>query len=184
MTQYFIVKEDIGLRFLVRPERAFIELAQESKQFHEPWIYLPQTEHDLSVMLDDYDWNGSKIVLICRRATDEIVGVITMTSILHRSPARTFSYQKAVIGYGIFEPYAGKGYMSDALRLLTTYAFHPEGLNLHRLEADTQPHNHRSEAVLRTAGFTLEGFSRKLIKIRDTWCDHNRWAIVREDDDT
>ena len=54
-------------------------------------------------------------------------------------------------------------------------------LRLHRLEANIQPSNQASIALVRRAGFTREGFSRRYPKINGRWRDHERWAILRED---
>ena len=69
--------------------------------------------------------------------------------------------------------------MSEGVRLVLRFAF--LDLKLHRIEANVQPENEPSRAVLRRSGFTQEGFSRKYLKIGGRWRDHERWAILRED---
>ena len=54
-------------------------------------------------------------------------------------------------------------------------------ISLHRLEASIQPANERSIALVRAAGFTREGFSRRYLKIGGRWRDHEHWAILAED---
>ncbi len=54
-------------------------------------------------------------------------------------------------------------------------------LRLHRVEANIQPGNLASIALVRRAGFSLEGRSRRYLKIGGRWCDHERWAILSED---
>ena len=68
--------------------------------------------------------------------------------------------------------------MSEAIRLILRYAF--KQLKLHRIEANIQPHNSASIAVVRKYGFTKEGFSPKYLKISGRWRDHERWAIIKE----
>jgi hypothetical protein len=51
-------------------------------------------------------------------------------------------------------------------------------IQLHRLEANIQPANLASIAVVRKCGFKKEGFSPKYLKIPGRWKDHERWAIV------
>ena len=78
------------------------------------------------------------------------------------------------------ERYAGQGYMTEALRLLLRYAFLK--LKLHRLEeANIQPKNVASIALVRRAGFVREGYSRRYLKICGRWRDHERWALIAED---
>ncbi len=69
--------------------------------------------------------------------------------------------------------------MRSGLALLLKEAF--EVLNLHRLEANVQPENAASIALVAKAGFVKEGFSRNYLRIGGVeWKDHERWAIVNE----
>ena len=69
--------------------------------------------------------------------------------------------------------------MSEGLALMLVVAFRK--LKLHRVEANVQPVNARSIALLRGAGFTREGYSRRYVKIAGRWRDHERWAMLAED---
>lgn len=69
--------------------------------------------------------------------------------------------------------------MTEGLRLMLAYAF--KELKLHRLEANVQPENVSSLALVKRAGFVREGYSRRYLKIAGRWRDHERWAILRED---
>src|SRR5262249_23165406 len=85
----------------------------------------------------------------------------------------------AYLGYYIGQRFAGRKYMSEAIELVLQVAF--KKLKLHRLEANIQPGNTASIAVVRRAGFVQEGFSRRYLKIGGRWRDHERWAILVED---
>ena len=54
-------------------------------------------------------------------------------------------------------------------------------MNNARIDANIQPGNHASIAVARGAGFTLDGFSRRYLKIGGRWREHERWAILADD---
>ena len=62
--------------------------------------------------------------------------------------------------------------------MIVKFAF--EKLNLHRIEANIQPGNLASIAVVRKNGFVREGFSKEYLKIDGKWRDHERWAIVNQ----
>jgi ribosomal-protein-alanine N-acetyltransferase len=83
------------------------------------------------------------------------------------------------VGYQIGEQFSAQRYMTEALQLVLRYAF--VSLKLHRLEANIQPENVASLALVKRAGFVREGYSRRYLKICGRWRDHERWAILVED---
>nr|WP_281998426.1 GNAT family N-acetyltransferase [Priestia flexa] len=82
--------------------------------------------------------------------------------------------------YFLDKDYNGKGYMTQAAKLFVTYAF--TELNLHRIQAEVQPHNVGSIRVLEKAGFLQEGLATKNLKIRGEWKDHQVLAIINPAD--
>ena len=113
-------------------------------------------------------------VLFVRRAEDNaLVGVFVLSQIFRRN------FQNAYLGYYGSAEHAGQGYMSEGIQLLLRHAFGSMGL--HRLEANIQPGNERSIALAKGAGFRLEGFSPRYLKIDGKWRDHERWAILAEE---
>jgi ribosomal-protein-alanine N-acetyltransferase len=88
-------------------------------------------------------------------------------------------FQNAYLGYGLGVNFTGRGFMTEAIALVLRFAF--KDLKLHRIEANVQPENLSSIAVLKRNGFTKEGFSRRYLKIGGKWRDHERWAIIAED---
>lgn len=89
------------------------------------------------------------------------------------------NFQSAYLGYRIAAEHRGQGYMTEALQLVLGHAFRT--LRLHRVEANVEPGNDRSIALVRRAGFTREGFSRRYLKLGGRWRDHERWALLREE---
>ena len=69
--------------------------------------------------------------------------------------------------------------MTEALDLVLSYAF--ESLRLHRIEANIQPENVDSKALVTRIGFRMEGFSPRYLKVAGRWKDHERWAIGCEE---
>lgn len=111
--------------------------------------------------------------LVCRREDDHIVGVFNLSHIIRGALGSAF------LGYYGFAPFSRQGLMRAGLGLLLRQAFGP--LRLHRVEANIQPGNFASLALVRGAGFRLEGYSRRYLKIGGRWRDHERWAILAED---
>jgi [ribosomal protein S5]-alanine N-acetyltransferase len=111
--------------------------------------------------------------LVCRLEDDAIVGSINLSQIFRGG------FQNAYLGYQVGAPYAGQGYLTEAIRLILKQAF--TRMKLHRLEANIQPDNVASIALVRRAGFRKEGYSRRYLKIGGRWRDHERWAILAED---
>ena len=69
--------------------------------------------------------------------------------------------------------------MREGMGLLLRHAF--GHLKLHRLEANIQPLNGASIALVRKSGFRFEGFSPRYLKVGGRWRDHERWAMTIED---
>ncbi|MFB6456826.1 GNAT family N-acetyltransferase [Chitinophaga sp. Hz27] len=84
---------------------------------------------------------------------DKIAGVITLKlqEDIHRHSAE--------IGYWLGAPFHGKGIMSEAVSLLTDYAF--TGLHLVRIFAGTFDYNKASQKVLEKSGYHLESVKKK-----------------------
>jgi ribosomal-protein-alanine N-acetyltransferase len=161
----------VAIRRLTAADRQeFIELVKGSSSLLYPWVVLPSTEKEFDEYLQRFDGIAAECLLVCDRATDAIVGVISISDI-RRGP-----YQRATVGYNAFEPYAGQGYMTDGMHLVLRFVF--EDLGLHRIEADIQPENVASQKLARKAGFRQEGYSPELICIHGVWRDHERWAIT------
>ena len=102
-----------------------------------------------------------------------IVGYFALSQIFRGA------FDNAYLGYDGSAPYAGRGYMREGLELMLRHAFRVQ--RLHRVEANVQPGHKRSRALVEGAGFRLEGFSPRYLKIGGRWRDHERWALTVED---
>ena len=69
--------------------------------------------------------------------------------------------------------------MREGMELVLDLAF--GRLGLHRIQANIQPGNEASIALVRGAGFRREGFSPRYLMIGGQWRDHEQWAITVED---
>lgn len=148
------------------------ELISTSLDFLHPWIYPPQDRKSCAEYLQNLTGERHRGWLLCRRG-GAILGVIRLTEIVRGV------FQSGYLGFYLGAPCSGRGYMSEGLALVLSVAFRQ--LKLHRLEANIQPGNHRSIALVRRLGFKKEGLSRRYLKIGGRWRDHERWAILKED---
>ena len=162
-------------RTFVRPiqaadRRELLSLAQDGRDFHTPWIRAPLTAHTFKMYLRRTERDDHKGYAICLRDSGEMVGVVNVNNILRGSML------SASIAYYVAKGCAGQGYMREGLLQVKEHAFRQ--LGLHRLEANIQPGNTASIALVRSCGFVREGVSSRLLYIDGAWRDHERWAAV------
>ncbi len=175
-----------GLRVYLRPPRssdarAFAAAVAASRGLHHPWVRPPATPAAFAAYVAVFAGPQSRDLarathagfFACRVADDVQVGVFNLSEIVRGN------FHSAYLGYYGLSPHVGQGYMAEGLALTLAAAFRSAGL--HRVEANVQPANARSIALLRAAGFTREGCSRRYVKIAGRWRDHERWAILAED---
>lgn len=103
---------------------------------------------------------------------ETLVGGITLSNIRRRAA------QFANLGYWMGQDFAGKGYMTEAVRLVVAYAF--DSLLLHRVHAAFLPHNMASRRVLEKNGFKEEGYAENYLQIDGKWADHVLFGLTRE----
>lgn len=168
------------IRYPTRADRAeYLALLRESEEFHKR--FAPPDPNDpnpfgpaaFERFLRGARSQRARRLLVCRREDGAIVGRVTLGEI-----CRGF-FQSAYMGYWVGSAFAGRGYMSDGIPLVVGHAF--TDLELHRIEANIQPDNEASIALIRRCGFRREGYSPAYLKIGGTWCDHERWAITAEE---
>ena len=144
----------------------------ENQAYHHPWAapFTDQQGFD--------DWfarlvTGAMVSLIARAPPGDIAGVITLSQIV------LGNFRSCYCGFYGMRSTAGRGLMTAALRQAIAVAW--TELGLHRIEANIQPGNHRSIALVQRAGFEKEGFSPRYLKINGDWRDHERWALINPD---
>ena len=151
-------------------EQEFVGLMKESTELHEPWITPPTNTALFRAYLRRINQDDHEGFAICLRETEEIVGAININNIVRGS------FQSASLGYYVGARYQGMGYMSEGLQLLLRFAC--QTLGLHRLEANIQPDNMRSQQLVERCGFVREGVSKSFLFINGAWRDHVRWCHV------
>ena len=151
----------------------FLAMNAASRAFHRPWAHPPQDPAGFDELLARDARDDSEVFLARLVADDALVGVLVLSQIFRAG------FQNAYLGYYGSGAHAGQGYMREAMALVLDEAFGP--LALHRVEANVQPGNEASLALVRGAGFRREGFSPRYLKIGGRWRDHERFAILAEE---
>jgi [ribosomal protein S5]-alanine N-acetyltransferase len=161
--------------FIRKPSKADCEEYLELFRKNElaPFVYPPSTKNEFLTYLKNINKKENKIGLfVCLAETGKIIGVINFNEIVRGN------LQSAYLGYYISREFEGNGYMFEGLKLAITFAF--SELRLHRLEANIQLENIRSINLVKRLGFKKEGLSPKYLRIKNTWKDHERWAILKK----
>lgn len=153
-------------------QREFLAAVRRSRRLHGRWVSPPATAADYRRWLDRLDERTHIGHFVIDAATDELAGVINLGEVVHGA------LQSAYLGYYGFAPHAGRGLMAEGMRQVVDRAFGK--LGLHRVEANVQPENTASLALVTRLGFVREGYSRRYLKINGRWRDHERWALLRE----
>lgn len=143
-------------------------ITTKSEEFYTYEVQLARIKDAIERSKQDAGYNFGVFL----NDSDTLIGSIGLSEILRGA------LQSCYVGYYLEREENGKGYMSEAVRLLVDYAF--KELGLHRLEAGVMPHNIGSIRVLEKAGFRKEGIARKNVQINGVWQDHQVLAIIYE----
>ena len=158
---------------LARDATAFLAMVAASRALHRPWVAPPADRAAFAAYIRRARRSDFRAFLVCRRTDGALAGVVNVSQIF------LGGFRSAYLGYYASAPLAGHGYMTEGLGLVVRHAFRT--LGLHRLEANVQPGNLASRALIRRLGFRREGYSPRYLKIGGRWRDHERWAITVED---
>jgi ribosomal-protein-alanine N-acetyltransferase len=151
-------------------EAGFVAAVRASRRLHGSWVTPPDTPARFEALLARMDGKSNLGLVSRRRDSGALVGFIEITNIVRGS------FCSAYLGYYAFAGHEGQGLMRESMKLAVRKAF--TAMKLHRLEANIQPENRASIALVEACGFSREGYSPRYLKIRGRWRDHERWAIL------
>jgi len=95
---------------------------------------------------------SARQLVIVRNVDNKVIG----TALLFKFEE---SSNRLELGYALGRAYWKQGYAAEALRALLSNAF--TGLRIRRVEAEVNPNNIASNALLRSLGFSQEGYLRE-----------------------
>ena len=157
----------------LKREEEFIAATQRSRRFFASFVSPPSSSLDYRDYMKRCRSSNCEGRLVVSLESNELLGVVNVNEIVRRS------FQSGFLGYYAFSPHGGRGYMREALQVFLAEVF--GNLSLHRVEANIQPRNEESIALVRSLGFRLEGLSPRYLKVAGRWRDHERWALLVED---
>ncbi len=85
-------------------------------------------------------------------------------------------HYRAEIGYMLMPEYFRHGYMKEAIKRVTTFGF--EEMHLHSIEANINPANAGSAAVLKSTGYIKEAYFKENFYFNGVFKDSEIYSIV------
>lgn len=122
--------------------------------------------HELFAKRELFQW-GVEL-----RESGRIVGHVTLASL-------DASNGRAELGYSLARAHWGTGLATEACRVALAFAF--ETLELRRLEADCDPRNGPSLALLERLGFVREGLARERWQVAGEIQDSVMFGLLRRE---
>lgn len=115
------------------------------------------------------------------KGTDITLGIFKEDNLIGRIKVSNIVYgifKSCFLGYAMDKDYVGKGYMKEAVGLVSDYIFNE--MELHRIEASTLTDNIKSQAVLKANGFKELGVNKDYLYINGEWRDHITFYKINE----
>jgi len=145
---------------------------RRSRALHRSWVQVPTSATAFQRYVQEMNTTDDKAFVAIRTDTREMVGVVELQDIFRGD------FQNAYLIYYVFEGQQRQGLMKAAVQQVITKAF--GSLKLHRLEANIQPDNTASIALVKACGFEKEGLSRRFLRKNGEWRDHERWSLLND----
>lgn len=163
----------VNLKIMEKDEiPIFAEWANKPEFFgrYNPLVQMTKTE--VEKMLDNP--SDFKLFFVEKKDGSKI-GFVAHFHVLHLGTGT----KQLEIGYSLIPSERGKGYCSEAVKLMVDYLFLSK--EVMRIQAQTDMRNVASQKVLEKAGFKKEGALRKNFFVRGEWTDDYMYSIMRED---
>lgn len=153
-------------------EKFFMANMRRSRALHRSWVQVPTSAKAFQRYVIEMNTTDDKAFVAIRTDTREMVGVVELQDIFRGD------FQNAYLIYYVFEGQQRQGLMKAAVEQVIAKAFGP--MKLHRLEANIQPDNTASIALVKACGFEKEGLSRQFLRKNGEWKDHERWSLLND----
>ena len=156
---------------------ALAALVRANREFLAPWEPLRGEDYfteagqcaDIEQALERHQI-GNAVPCVILDDHGAVVGRITLNGIVRGA------FQSCSVGYWLSAAASGRGVATAALGDIKATAFGE--LGLHRIQAETLPHNVPSQRVLERNGFTRIGLAPTYLKIAGRWQDCILYQVV------
>jgi len=163
--------EKIDLRILERDDyHVLAEWLNKPEIFGEDNPLNRITQEEIGKMFDGP--HGTRQFIVQNKEGRHI-GYVSCYYVLHPS-ARWLE-----VGYSLIPSERGKGYGTEALRILVDYLFITEETD--RIQAQTDQDNLASQKILEKTGFKKEGITRKAFHVKGEYRDSWIYSILRDE---
>lgn len=173
--------ERLVLRSLSRRDApALLDYLTRNRDFLSEWepvrdeayYTLPSAQEFIRAEHADHRRHSAMKLHLSKKGEKRIIGYVGLSNIVRGAFLSCFA------GCRLDTDEINRGYMTEAMREVIRIAF--DGMGLHRIEANIIPRNVRSRRVVEKLGFTLEGMSRKYLRINGVWEDHLHYVVLNE----
>jgi RimJ/RimL family protein N-acetyltransferase len=163
--------KNVNLRVLEKEDLALFAEWVNNPDFYGDYDYLDQrTRAEIEKRFENYPPEDKKFVIQKKDGTR--IGIIVAEQ--HSDYGGFLE-----IGFNIVPNERGKGYCSEAAKIVVDYLFLSRSMV--RIQARTDTRNLSSQRVLEKTGFQKEGLIRKGAFIRGDWRDLFIYSILREE---
>jgi RimJ/RimL family protein N-acetyltransferase len=139
---------------------------------HDPFLHMEQAAELIRGNLEWVETGQAVYWAVEDPSVGELIGTATLFKFDDQN-------RHAEVGYILHRDFWGKGLMSEVLATMIDHAFNT--LELHRLEADTDPRNAPSNALLEKFGFRREGYFRERWWVHGQWLDSLMFGLLRSE---
>lgn len=135
----------------------------------ERQMTIQHSENFISDKLKMYEERTGIFWAIIEKSTNKFIGDFAFFKIDNKN-------SRAEIGYTLKPEFWGKGFMKEAM--LTIFNFGFRDLNLHSLEANINPENDNSRAILRKMRFQKEAYFKENYYYNGDYLDSEIYSLL------
>lgn len=155
-----------------------------SREEWAPWVPEPEGDPTLREMVERHVTRvaegaeaGTHLRLTGFLDDGRVAGYFSLNEIVHGA------FWSAYAAWSVSADLMDQGLGTEGASALLDVAFAdaPDGLGLHRVQANIIPNNARSLRIAEKLGLRREGLAARYLKIAGKWRDHVMFATTREE---